>query len=83
MVQLIRGLTFFKEFQNNQIYSRNKEALEKIVKSLVEPNPKKRLDSIQALSEFVKTVPDGDESFVLSEFCGEWLSEREKQQTQT
>lgn len=81
MVELIRGLTFFKEFQNNQIYSRNKQALEKIVKMLVEPSPKKRPDAIQALSEFVKTVPDGDESFVLSEFCGEWLSEREKQQS--
>lgn len=79
LVQLVRGLSFFRAFQNNEIYSRNKVALEKVIKLLVEPNPAKRFDAIEALSAFVKTVPDAGESYVLNEFCGEWLRERQKQ----
>jgi serine/threonine protein kinase len=79
MLHLLRSLTFYRGFQNNRIYTSNKVALEKILVSLLEANPMRRFDAIEALNELVKTVPSAGESYVLNTFASEWIKTREQQ----
>jgi serine/threonine protein kinase len=78
LVQLLRSLTMYREFQQNPTYANNKELLEKVLKGLTEANPMKRMDTIEALSVLMGGGAAA-ESFVLTELAGEWLSQRKTQ----
>lgn len=78
IVHLLKQFTYYREFQNNPTYSRNKEVIEKVVKGLLEPSPMKRYDAIEALSVLMS---GSDESYVLSELGNEWLAVRKSQRT--
>ena len=75
-VHLLRQLTYYREFQNNPTYSKNKEVIEKVVKGLLEPSPMKRYDAIEALSVLMN---GSSESYVLTDLSSEWLDVRKKQ----
>jgi serine/threonine protein kinase len=77
LVQLLRSLTMYREFQQNPTYANNKEVLEKVLRGLTEASPMKRMDAIEALS--VLMAGAGAESFVLTDLAGEWLKQRRQQ----
>ena len=75
LVQLIRSLSMYRDFQQNPTYANNIQLLEKVLRGLTEANPMKRLDSIEALSVL------NAESFVLTELAGDWLKQRQTQRS--
>jgi len=76
LVYLLKMLSFYPSFQQNPTYSKNKQLLEGVIKKLVEVNPQKRYDAIQALNEL------DAESYVLKTYASEWLSARKSHQMQ-
>jgi len=79
LVQLLRSLTMYREFQQNPTYANNKEVLEKVLMGLTEASPMKRIDAIEALSILMAGGGAASESFVLTELAGEWLKQRRQQ----
>jgi hypothetical protein len=76
LLYLLKMLSFYPSFQENPTYSKNKKLLEGVIKKLVEVNPQKRYDAIQALNEL------DAESYVLKTYASEWLSSRKSHQMQ-
>ena len=76
LLYLLKMLSFYPQFQENPTYSKNKKLLEGVIKKLVEVNPQKRYDVIQALNEL------DAESYVLKTYASEWLSSRKSHQMQ-
>jgi hypothetical protein len=76
LLYLLKMLSFYPSFQENPTYSKNKKLLEGVIKKLVEVNPQKRYDAIQALNEL------DAESYVLKTYASEWLSARKTHQMQ-
>lgn len=81
LLRVLKQLSIYKNFQFNPTYVNNKEVLEKVVKGLLEPNPMKRTDAIEALSVLMSD-PHGEkesDSYVLNELAAEWLAQRRQQ----
>ena len=76
MYFFVGHFSFYPSFQENPTYSKNKKLLEGVIKKLVEVNPQKRYDAIQALNEL------DAESYVLKTYASEWLSSRKNHQMQ-
>jgi hypothetical protein len=75
LVGVLKRLSMFREFSQNQSYAKNKVVLDKIMRKLTTANPMKRPDAIEALNELITDAADA-ESFVLTTFAGEWIAQR-------